>query len=176
LYLTQEYEFEASGFQGIPPETTVMGNFTAKFVPFSGSSVGINYSALDSIDLNIDGFSYNLANTALMVRDTNEAGSGDFSGRFELGGQNNGGVYGIAPGTDDFQLFFSDDQGNFSASHFAYTVAGDPGVYFASSLSIARVTAVPEPASASLIALGTVSLCLTRRRRRSPPARDVLSV
>jgi len=70
---------------------TDTGSFTTTFETNSGD--GINVSTLDAISLSINGINYTPSSTELIVRNA-KVDSDFFSGRFEIGGTENGGVYG----------------------------------------------------------------------------------
>ena len=168
--VTVTYDFSVGGFTvvGAPPAanapvTQINGSFTTTFETISGN--GFNPSTLDAISLSINGFNYTLSNTHLIVRSA-KVDADLFSGRFEIGGEENGGAYGGGDYSDDFHLFFTDSgkPTGYSNELFRYTVVSSPGFFDATTLDITRSSvSIPEPSSLMLIL--TVSATLVGCRQ-----------
>lgn len=145
----------ASGFGPGAPLQQVSGSFTLSFDP----AAPLSGAAVDAISLDIAGHQYTTANTAF-----------GFNGLdLFLDGSANGTA--VLPGTDDFFLEgIVNARGEFTLAPSIYTTDGTSAVFAARDVSV--TTAVPEPSTLWLAALGVTMLgALRLRDRHSQPER-----
>lgn len=147
--ITVELDFTAD-FAAGAPQTTVTGRFV-----YEAPSLTSEITSLTSVDLTISGHTYTLG-------DLSFAGS-LFPGKQIIGTTDPG--LGMAVfGQDTFFLNFTLADG--ASGTFSYGTSSPEGLATSTSFSQFRLTAVPEPATWSLLLTGFVAAGSLAARRR----------
>lgn len=148
-----QVDFTFTGFTGHGgspvPDPTVTGSAV-----FDAASINSPIQSLISINLSIDGHTYTLAETGILV-------SGDQN---VIGGLLNG-VGALGFNTTDFAIvwrYTTNEPVNFS-----YESGANPIV--SSTASTFSIAAVPEPTTLALFSLGAFGMCLSKRYHAARP-------
>jgi hypothetical protein len=150
-------DFTASGYgPGIFGGAAAPQNSVTGTIFFTADAIGANISAIDAVDLTINGHAYT----------AEELGVSRYSDGYTFGAKVNG-VGVTRTNSDDFYLILSS-----SFNVFAYAVASTPDTwttrnitYTYSELVALPPASVPEPGILGLLGLGAAGFVLSRRRR-----------